>query len=59
MTADERKKGIAPDIQSDVADWGDRKVLGADLKDMTAEELAQAEKDAAKLPPLPHTRERP
>lgn len=59
MTAEEREQGIAPDRVSDVAEWGDRKVHGKDFKDMTAEELARAEELAAKLPPLPHTLERP
>lgn len=58
MTAEERKQGIAPDRISDVAEWGDRPVLGKDLKDLTAEELAAAEKVAQQLPPLPHTQER-
>lgn len=59
MTKAERAEGIAPDIPSDVSEWGDRKVLGKDLKDMSAQELAEAEKEAEKLPPLPHTQDRP
>jgi hypothetical protein len=55
----EKKRTIAPDIVSDVAEWGYRKVLGKDIKDMTAEELAKAEADAKKLPPLPHMQDRP
>lgn len=55
MTAEERERGIAPDRISDVADWGERKVLGKDFKDMTPEELEAAEHLADELPPLPHT----
>lgn len=49
MTAEERKRGIAPDRVSDVAEWGDRPIHGKDFKDMTLEELEAAEKLAAKL----------
>jgi hypothetical protein len=59
MTAEERKEGIAPDRISDVAEWGDRKVLGKDFKHMTEKELAAAEKLAAELPDPPHTQDRP
>lgn len=59
MTAEEREKGIAPDIVSDVAIWGDRKVLGKDIKDLTPEEIKRAEAAAKKLPPLPHQQDRP
>lgn len=59
MPEETKKKRVAPDRISDVADWGDRPIHGKDVKDMTAEELDAAEKAAAKLPPLPHTQDRP
>jgi hypothetical protein len=49
MTAEERAKGIAPDIVSDVAEWGYRPSYGKDFKDMTPEELAAADAEAAKI----------
>jgi len=45
---------IAPDRISDVAEWWDRKVDHKLFADMTAEELAAAEKGADKIGPLPH-----
>lgn len=45
---------IAPDIISDVAEWGDRKIEHKLFADMTSEELADAKKIAAQLGPLPH-----
>lgn len=54
------KKKVAPDMVSDVAEWwDDDKVYGKDFKDMSPEELEAAERDAEKLPPLPHTQDRP
>ena len=41
--------GYAPDIPSDVADWGDRPVRGKSFSKMTKEELARAEAGAKKL----------
>lgn len=49
MTAQERAEGIAPDRVSDVAEWGDRPVLGKDFRDMTAEELNAADSLAQKI----------
>ncbi len=62
MAKDEKQpevRRIAPDRISDVAEWGYRRTHGKDFKDMSAEELEKAEKDAAKLPPSPHTQDLP
>lgn len=45
---------IAPDIVSDVAEWGDRKIEHKLFGDMTAEELADAQRIAKEIGPLPH-----
>jgi hypothetical protein len=41
--------GYAPDIPSDVAEWGDRPPSGKPFSEMTAEEFARAEEGGKKL----------
>lgn len=55
MTAEERKRGIAPDRVSDVAEWGDRPIHGKDFREMTIEELRAAEQLAAEIEQLRST----
>ena len=43
------EKPVAPDIPTDVADWGDNKVEFPLLKDLSDEELEAAEEEGKRL----------